>query len=245
MPITYLEYAAIAAAAYYPTRTDTGHGFSRYSPMRREMSGFQGAIYRRTTAGTNAWVVGIAGTQPTDGGGADILADVGFGGGGVRVVPIPGPAGAGATLFASVLSLAGATLLSRQCASAQQLVAEAQAAMGRGDSLSITGHSLGGGIAQIIAARTGVAAMAFNPPAVTAVDGVSAAYGRTSPKITSLKVKNDPINFTSVVGGWLGKVVVLNSPRTGGDAHSIDRTIAELSPAGAYSTLGGSDPFAL
>lgn len=234
MPITYLEYAAIAAAAYYPTRTDTGHGFGRYSPMRREMSGFQGAIYRRTSAGTNAWVVGIAGTQPTDGGGADIVADVGFGGGAGAVFGLPG----------AILSLAGAVLLSRQCAQAQQLVTEARGAMGRGDTLSITGHSLGGGIAQIIAARTGVTAMAFNPPAVTAVAGVSAAYGRTNPKITNLKVKNDPINYTGAVGGWLGKVVILNSPRTGGDAHSIDRTILELMPSGSFSTLGGSDPFA-
>lgn len=234
MPITYLEYAAIAAAAYHPMRADTGHGFGRYSPMRREMSGFQGAIYRRTSAGTNAWVVGIAGTQPTDGGGADIVADVGFGGGAGVVLGLPG----------AILSLAGAILLSRQCAAAEQLVTEARGAMGRGDTLSITGHSLGGGIAQIIAARTGVTAMNFNPPAVTAVAGVTAAYGRSNPRITNLKVKNDPINHTGAVGGWLGKVVVLDSPRTGGDAHSIDRTIAELSPAGSFSTLGGSDPFA-
>ena len=234
MPITYLEYAAIAAAAYYPTRADTGHGFGRYSPMRRGMSGFQGAIYRRTSAGTNTWVVGIAGTQPTDGGGADIVADVGFGGNAGSVLGLPG----------AILSLAGAVLLSSQCASAEQLVTEARGAMGRGDTLSITGHSLGGGIAQIIAARTGVTTMAFNPPAVTAVAGVSAAYGRSNPRITSLKVKNDPINFTGAVGGWLGKVMILNSPRTGGDAHSIDRTIAELSPAGSFSTFGGSDPFA-
>lgn len=233
MPITYLEYAAIAAAAYHPSRTATGSGFGRYSPMRREMSGFQGAIYRRTTAGTNAWVVGIAGTQPTDGGGADVVADVGFGGAAGAIL---GPLGA-------ALSLAGAILLSRQCVSAQQLVNEAQAAMGSGDTLSITGHSLGGGIAQIVAARTGISAMAFNPPAVTAVAGVSAAYGRTSPAITSLKVKNDPINFTGTMGGWFGKVVILNSPRTGGDAHSIDLTIAELSPAGSFSTLGATDPF--
>ncbi|MBR0653834.1 hypothetical protein [Plastoroseomonas arctica] len=234
MPITYLEYAAIAAAAYYPTRADTGRGFARFSPMRREMSGFQGAIYRRAGGGTNAWVVGIAGTQPTDGGGADVVADAGFGGAAGAVFGIPG----------AILSLAGAVLLSRQCASAEQLVTEARAAMARGDSLSITGHSLGGGIAQIVAARTGVTAMAFNPPAVTAVGGVAAAYGRTKPKITNLKVKNDPINYSGAVGGWLGKVVILNSPRSGGDAHSIDRTIAELSPAGAFSALGGSDPFA-
>lgn len=234
MPITYLEYAAIAAAAYYPTRANTGHGFGRYSPMRREMSGFQGALYRRTSAGTSAWVVGIAGTQPTDGGGADVFADVGFGGAAGTVLGLPG----------ALLSLAGAVLLSRQCASAEQLVTEARAAMGHGDTLSITGHSLGGGIAQIIAARTGITAMAFNSPAVTAVAGVSGAYGRNNPRITNLKIKNDPINYSGAIGGWLGKVVILNSPRSGGDAHSIDRTIAELSPAGSFSTLGGSHPFA-
>lgn len=234
MPITYLEYAQIANLAYSPTRTDTGAGFGRYSPMRREMSGFQGAIYRRTTGGNTVWVVGIAGTQPTEGGGADVVADVGFGGGAAAAL---GPLG-------MALSLAGAVLLSRQCRSAQQLVSEAQGAMGRGDTLSITGHSLGGGIAQIVAARTGVRAMAFNPPSVTAVSDVAEDYARTRPQITNLKVKNDPINYTSAVGSWLGKVVILTSPRAGGDAHALDRTIAELSPAGAFSALGASDPFA-
>jgi hypothetical protein len=76
------------------------------------------------------------------------------------------------------------------------------------------------------------------------VEGVAAAWARTRSQIVCLRVKNDPINLTSKVGAWLGRVVVLESPRTGGDAHSIDLTAAELGPAGTFSTLGARDPFA-
>jgi pimeloyl-ACP methyl ester carboxylesterase len=118
------------------------------------------------------------------------------------------------------------------------------ATAGRNDRIFLTGHSLGGGIAQIVAARRGVAAVAISAPAVTAVEGVAAAWMRSKAPIACLQVRNDPINQTVSLGGWLGRCFLLPSPRTGLEAHSIAGTRAELSPQGPFSTLGARDPFA-
>ncbi|HEY4253365.1 MAG TPA: hypothetical protein VGM87_19305 [Roseomonas sp.] len=239
VPISFLEFAGIAKAAYHPEVTTAGGGFTRHSPMDRRVSGFQGAIYRRPAGD---WVVGIAGTQPGQDSNADIVADAGFGGsrtgiiGGILGGPILGP-------LISLGSAMGAATLEAQCAAASDLVGQARGAMPRGDRLYLTGHSLGGGICQIIAARLGVPAVCFNPPSVTAVSGVKAAYDRTRPAIVCLQVRNDPINHTKHVGAWLGKVVPLPTARTGGGAHSIDQTYVELSPSGPFTAIGARDPF--
>lgn len=237
-PITFREFCGIAKITYSPAVTAAAGGFVRYTPMDRRLSGFQGAIYRRPAEGGLAWVVGIAGTQPTDGMGVDVVADAGFGGstGGVIAGILLGPLG-------SVLSTAGAVLLERQCRAAGELITAARGAMGRGDRLYVTGHSLGGGICQIVASRFGVPAVCFNPPSVTAVAGVESAYLRTKPAIVSLQVRNDPINETGRIGRWLGKIVPLPTARTGGDAHSIDLTYGELGPSGPFTTIGARDPF--
>jgi hypothetical protein len=185
-------------------------------------------------------VVTVAGTQPTEDMGVDVVADAGFGGsrGSMAAGILLGPLG-------SLLGAAGGALLAHQCGCAEALVQQARAVMGRGDRIVITGHSLGGGIAQIVSARTGVPAVAISAPSVTGVDGVEAAWTRSRSRIVCLRIKNDPINHTGAVGRWLGRVVPLNSPRSGGDAHSIDQTWAELMPFGAFSTLGGRDPFSV
>lgn len=227
-PITFLDFARIAMVAYEPDLPRTDGGFARFGPMDRRLSGFQGAVYRRANGAGLDWVVGIAGTQATATGGADILADIGFG----------GPAKGG------VLSLLGALQLERQCRAADELVANANQVMGRGDRLYVTGHSLGGGIAQITAARHGVPAVCFNPPTVTAVPGVEEDYRRTRVGIVCLQIWNDPINHTRVVGDWLGKVLTLPSPRGIDKAHSIDLTVEELSPQGPFTEMGARNPFA-
>lgn len=248
-PVTFVEFARIAMMAYEPAISRAG-SFARYSPMERRLSGFQGAVYRRASGSGIDWVVGIAGTQAEEGD-ADLAADAGFGG------PAAGALGLGAGAGLAVLSpltagtgsrlgligLGGAAMLEAQCRAAGELVTNVNQVMGRGDRLHVTGHSLGGGIAQIMAARYGVPAVCFNPPTVTAVPGVEGDYLRTRPAVVCLQVKNDLINRTSAVGNWLGKVLTLPSPRGMAEAHSIGLTVAELSPRGAFATLGGSDPF--
>jgi len=228
--VPFRAFAALCVGAY-DTRASAVGSFARLGEADLRLSGFQGAIYRAATGGGLDWVVAVAGTQPTDGGGADIVADAGFGGGVTTIV-------------SPLVALAGTAVLWHQISCAEDLVRNARAVMGRGDRLYITGHSLGGGIAQCVAARMGVDAVGISAPAVTRVAGVEAAYMRNRPRITCLKVQNDPINHTGLVGNWLGRVVPLQSPRTGGDAHSIDQTLAELQPSGSFSALGAQDPFA-
>ena len=227
--IPFRDFAALCAGIY-DERASTIGAFARFTPLDQRLSGFQGAVYRQANGTGLDWIVAVAGTQPTNTGGADIVADVGFGGGlGGIVSPL--------------LALAGTGLLWHQISCAEGLIATARGAMGRADRLYITGHSLGGGIAQIASARTGVAAVAISAPSVTRVSGVEAAWQRTRSPIVCLRVRNDPINHTGAVGDWLGRIFLLNSPRTGGDAHSIDLTLAELQPSGAFSTLGERAPF--
>lgn len=228
--LAFRDFAALCVGAY-DTRASVVGAFARFGETDQRLSGFQGAIYRNANGSGLDWVVAVAGTQPTDTAGADIVADAGFGGG-------------LSTIVSPLLAVAGTAVLWHQISCAEDLVRNARGVMGRGDRLYITGHSLGGGIAQCVAARMGVDAVAISAPSVTRVTGVEGAYRRTRPRITCLRVRNDPINHTGMVGEWLGRVVRLDSPRTGGDAHSIDSTLAELQPAGSFSALGAQDPFA-
>lgn len=229
-PIPFRDFAALCAGIYSRGCT-TAAGFARFGDVDLRLSGFQAAVFRRANGSGLDWVVAIAGTQATDGDVADIVADAGFG-------------GALTGMVSSALGVLGGGLLWHQCACAEDMVRNANQVMGRGHRLYITGHSLGGGIAQIVSARTGVPAVAISAPAVTAVSGVEGEWQRTRSRITCLRVRNDPINHTGNVGNWLGRVVRLESPRTGMDAHSIDSTLAELVPSGSFSTIGQADPFA-
>lgn len=231
-PITVLDFARIAMVAYEPETPRTDGGFARLSPMERRLSGFQGAIYRRANGAGLDWVVGIAGTQTEDK--MDLLADAGFAG--ATTGNLLGKYGGAATQ-------AGTTVLLGQCADATKLVTQARAVMAKGDRLVLTGHSLGGGICQILAARLGLPAVCFNPPTVTAVAGVEGDYRRTRPAVFCIQVKNDPINRTSMFGRWLGVVLSLPSARAGGDAHKIELTVGELGPSGPFTGMGALTPF--
>jgi len=107
----------------------------------------------------------------------------------------------------------------------------------------LTGHSLGGGLAAISAAHNGLSCVAFNPPAVTAVAGVKYAYNHNKPFILNICVKNDPINETLLIGERIGNTVTIPSPRFGIEAHDINKTVAELSPIGAFTNFGAKNPF--
>lgn len=229
-PLLFRDFAALCAGIYDHRCSAVG-GFARFGETDRRLSGFQGAVFRRANGSGLDWVVTVAGTQATDGDVADLVADAGFGGSLTDMV-------------SGTLGALGGGLLWHQCACAEEMTRLANQTMGRGDRLYITGHSLGGGIAQIVSARTGVPAVAISAPSVTAVSGVMGDWQRTRSHVTCLRVRNDPINHTGSVGNWLGRVVRLESPRTGMDAHSIDSTLAELVPAGSFAVIGQADPFA-
>lgn len=240
---TLLDFARMSAVIYYSAVTRCAGGFAR-TRFERNGNGFQGGIFvRPNEAGGSDFIVTFAGTQPDEDGGVDVIADAGFGGritsfvsGAVSV--IGGPVGA---VLGGILGR-GPALLESQLADGRRMLvtAQAQAAGQRGSRCFLTGHSLGGGLAQIVAARTGVAAVAISAPSVTAVGGVLADYNRNRPAIFCLKVRNDPINETERVGDRLGTTWVLPSNRTGGAAHSIDGTVDELKPGGKFANFGSS-----
>ncbi len=234
-PVLFRDFARLCNGIYSSQTNPLANGFSLTGGVDRRASGFQGGLYH----GGQNWVLAIAGTQVKQDLGVDAIADAGFG---------QAAFGAGATavfnpLFGGLASAVSVSVLEQQCQAAAEMVARARQLMRTLDNLYIAGHSLGGGVAQIVSARTGVPAVAISSPAVTGVDGVSAAWARSHSPIVCLRVRHDPVNQTHLLGDLLGRVVTLESNRRGLDAHSIEATAAELSAQGAFSGLGARNPF--
>ncbi|MBS7811484.1 lipase family protein [Roseococcus pinisoli] len=217
--------------------------------LRREDNcGFHAALYMRSIGGQIEYVLSFAGSELSEGA-VDWKADVAFGG------STAGAIGAGMQAVGAIvpgLGLMGAGL-SSLAAEASQILAQqkgwaisftelAQRSV-QNWPLTLTGHSLGGGLAQMAAAYTGVAAVSFSAPAVSAVPGVSPAYARRRPTIVNFRVQNDPVNVSEKAGRRLGVVVNLMSPRSVAQAHQMGNTVVELMPQGQFSVTGGKDPF--
>jgi len=224
-PITFRDFAALCYAIYQKKQA-IGQ-FTVSGKFEEGPSGFQGAIYTRPTGKGFDRVVTVAGTQLTDV--RDVIADAGFGGDVSKIV-------------SPLLGYFGTKLLWDQVRHAEKLIRYAGESTKPSDRIFITGHSLGGGIAQIASAQTGVPAVAICAPAVSHLLRDKGKHPFNY-NVWCLRVKNDPINKTGAFGKWLGREIVLNSPRTGLDAHSIELTWAELNPAGRYRALGARAPF--
>lgn len=218
--VTFHEFARLCAACYedQPVVPHSG-GFVRSGQLVDDpSSGFQAAEYCRSGASGIDLVIAIAGTQMSRDKGIDIAADAGFAGRKTKV-------------------------LMAQIEKAEAMVLKARADLGPRGRLFVTGHSLGGGIAQCVAARMDVRAVAISAPTTTPVPGIKAAAAQKTPSVVCLQVRNDPINRTQGAGRWVGRVIWLESPRAAAFAHSIVFTCGELSPAGQFSALGAQDPF--
>jgi hypothetical protein len=247
---TVLDFARVAGAIYGPVfggpayRTAEGGWSMLTSTAETTRAGFKGAIYQRVVGGGSDFIAAICGTEGAANGGNDIMADVGFGSTRTRQIAVFLPGVAQALL--NVAATVGDIYLSRQAASAIELanLAKTLATATGGRRAYITGHSLGGGLAQIAAAHTGLRAVTFNPAAATGVGGIQALYNRQGGSVVNFQVQGDPINLTRAVGGWLGDCIMLASTTRGsaGDAHRLGPTIEELH-IGGFQGIGGMNPF--
>lgn len=247
---TVLDFARVAGAIYGPVfggpayRTAEGGWSMLTSTAEITRAGFKGAIYQRATGSGSDFIAAICGTEGAANGGNDIIADVGFGSTRTRQIAIFMPGVAQALL--NVIATAGDMYLRRQMANAIELanLAKTLSTMAGGRRAYITGHSLGGGLAQIAAAHSGLRTVTFNPAAATGVPGIQALYNRQGGSVVNFQVQGDAVNATALVGGWLGDCITLASTTRGslGDKHRLGPTIEELH-TGGFQGVGGMSPF--
>lgn len=244
--LSTLGYAVLAAAVYNDEEPRVG-AYARQLLRREDQCGFHAALYMRSIGGQIEYVLSFAGSETTEGG-VDWKADLGFGGGmggaiggAMRAVGGISPVGLMGWGISSLAAEAGQLLAQQK----QWAISFTELAQRTAQScpLTLTGHSLGGGLAQMAAAYTGIAAVSFSAPAVSAVQGVQAAYARKKPNIVNFRIQNDPVNVSEQAGKRLGVVVNIMSPRNVAKAHQMGNTVAELLPQGQFSTTGGKDPF--
>jgi hypothetical protein len=125
--------------------------------------------------------------------------------------------------------------------------------------ITLTGDSLGGGIADIVAAGSGLNAVTFNAPQVHSVlstyAGIaqSVASGVPQPvghdNIVNIQASSDPISHFPL-GGQVGEVITIHTPFTATLANPLaDHSIAAInqqlqSPSGATVTAAAQNPSA-
>ena len=230
---TWLDYARLCAACYDPATKQVEGGWGqRWVGVVNK--GFKGAIYRRANGSTFDVVCAFAGTDSAE----DGLADIGFAASPKLAVVVGALSPALGILIAS-----GHKGLAGQMAFALEMVKQAQSATQRtGGTLYLTGHSLGGGLAQIVAAELGGKAAPISSPAVSQLPGLLGRYASSQPSIVNLRVQNDPINATEALGSRLGTTVRLMTARDARTAHFIKETADDLSASGCATVLGSTSP---
>ncbi|WP_237217132.1 lipase family protein [Falsiroseomonas oryziterrae] len=250
--LTYLDCARCAEAAY-SVDTPVGPNFTRafYGDLA---SGFKGSYFSFATGTGVDIVIAFAGTEPETS--EDLIADIGFGAGALgRVGTMMSAAGSAAQHFGSAGQIAGGAMrylgagasrldrngllmLREQFRGAEELARQgmwyAQRMRGR---VAVTGHSLGGGLASMIACHLGLRSVTCNAPATSQL---GFALGRA--QVTNIVAVNDPINATTCLGNRIGETITLRTSRVLMDAHSISSTVADLS-AGNYMAVGASRVF--
>jgi len=128
----------------------------------------------------------------------------------------------------------GLRILPNQCSSARAMLKEAKK-IANGRRVSITGHSLGGGLSQVIGLWEEVPFVTFNAPAMKHV--IAAAHfnflkpqmmwrtwkSKSASKTpgVNFRIAGDLVSMHSIAGGHVGMVVDLRNA-TGGGAHGKD-----------------------
>lgn len=231
---TYLDFARMADAAYYandplvPTYTRVYFG--------QLPSGFKAARYTVASSGKQDVIVAFAGTDTdeselTDSG--DKFADIGFAGMGLTAV-----LGTQSKLL-GILLLAARQRLLDQVAGAIEFTRQAQYFAGPNSRVMLVGHSLGGGLAQIIAAKMGLQGVAINGPTVSQM-GVSISNPK---QFFNINNKWDPISKgTQMIGKHLGTVVQIDTGAMGFSAHLLPPIVAWLG-SGPGASRGLEQPF--
>ncbi len=220
MPIATILDCARCAKSAYSVDAIAGPGLTQafYGDLA---SGFKGSFYQAAGGGGLGVICAFAGTEPNTW--QDLLADVGF----------AGPVGA---LISPVLAAAGSSQLARQLYGATEMARQAQYhAKQTRAPLVIVGHSLGGGLATMVACKLRLPCVTFSAPATSQL-GYRAPAGVP---FRNVAVNGDFINATLRLGNRIGPTDELDTGRVLLDAHSIDNTIAALS-GGRYASLGST-----
>ena len=125
----------------------------------------------------------------------------------------------------------GCRILPNQCTSAREMLKAAKQVAGN-RRLSVTGHSLDGGLAQVVGLWESVPFVTFNAPAVKSV--VAAAHvnvfkpmmmvrtwrskSASDTSGVNFRIAGDPVSIHGIAGDHIGMVVDLRNA-TGGGAH--------------------------
>jgi len=233
---TVYEFACMADDCYSPNDNNQVPTYTRVH-SRVSPTGFKAARYQLASGNMTQVVLAFAGTDFGGQNGTDfndILADVGFASNGLNLgTALLNPA------YAALL-FAGKNQLQRQITDALEMTSHAVMVAGRAGEVFVVGHSLGGGLAQIVAATVGLRGVAFNAPTVSQL-----GYNIAPPEnFQCINDSNDPISIGSrMLGIPLG---VLQTVNTGSDmksAHGMTQLAAHLGASGA-NLLGQKRPFA-
>ncbi|WP_151974444.1 hypothetical protein [Erythrobacter sp. EC-HK427] len=222
---TIHEFAAMADAIYSPSNSVLVPNYTRIS-FRERSNGFKGGLYRQSSGRNQTNIIAFAGTDMSGEAGTDIrdlAADVGFAGRSVTLaVYITNPA-------AAISIELGRQLLEWQFREALALVRDTLGTAGHGSTTYVVGHSLGGGLSQMVAAELGLKGMAFNAPTTSQL-GYSISPAN---RFLCVNQWNDPVSLaTKAIGNHLGEELIINNGTSGMDAHSMTNIVSYLASSG-------------
>jgi hypothetical protein len=236
-----MDLASLSAGAYVPGGAVTAAegvpaGFTLLPEFSVESpdTGFAAYAYQGPDGNITVAIRGTdLDTSSSNVGGADLTADVGF--------------------------IVGSNpVLGSDVAQTVNMIGELRAAY-PGAQITLTGDSLGGGVADIVAAGSGLNAVTFDAPQVHSVlstysslaQSVSSGLPRPdgNDNIVNIQASSDPISHFPL-GGQVGEVITIHTPFTATLANPLaDHSIAAInqqlqSPSGATVTAVAQNPSA-